>query len=135
MLGGFGFPVLLNLSAGLDIAVVGVFPWDRRDLRQVAEYGVPLHDQERPLARDDGLGDQVILRLQGPHGPLQDLERLVAVPVLKTGAVPVAVLDDEGELVIADRDDPVGADVDGVEGSEEKTSELQSLMRNSYAVL
>src|SRR3546814_3090520 len=59
MLGGFGFPVLLNLSAGLDIAVVGVFPWDRRDLRQVAEYGVPLHDQERPLARDDGLGDQV----------------------------------------------------------------------------
>src|SRR3546814_10879615 len=52
MLGGFGFPVLLNLSAGLDIAVVGVFPWDRRDLRQVAEYGVPLHDQERPLARD-----------------------------------------------------------------------------------
>src|SRR3546814_16787707 len=31
MLGGFGFPVLLNLSAGLDIAVVGVFPWDRRD--------------------------------------------------------------------------------------------------------
>src|SRR3546814_7427193 len=47
MLGGFGFPVLLNLSAGLDIAVVGVFPWDRRDLRQVAEYGVPLHDQER----------------------------------------------------------------------------------------
>src|SRR3546814_19819156 len=49
MLGGFGFPVLLNLSAGLDIAVVGVFPWDRRVLRLVEDYGVPLHIHERPL--------------------------------------------------------------------------------------